>query len=87
MPENQVTRNRRQVSSPTGRHAVVGVWASTDRRKLEVSNADYNKLAPGSIRAGKGKRRGRSSNSFVQVSRLGVPLVILAGAPSPRTAA
>ncbi len=75
VPEREVTRDRKQVSSPNARNSVVGVWASTDRRKLEVSNADYNKLPPSSIRAGSGKQRGRSSNGFVQVSRLGVPLV------------
>jgi len=68
VPERAVTRDRRQVSSPNARNSVVGVWASTDRRKLEVTNSDYNKLAPS-------RRRGRSSNRFVQVSRLGVPLV------------
>ncbi len=75
VPERQVTRDRKPVASPAARNSVVGVWASTERRKLEVSNANYNQLAPKSIRAGRGKRRGRSSNDYVQVSRLGVPLV------------
>jgi len=75
VPEGQVTRNRKRVDSPDAANAVVGVWASTERRKLEVVNATYNRLAPKSIRAGRGRRRGKSPNRFVQVSRLGVPLV------------
>jgi hypothetical protein len=57
VPESKVTRNRKSVASPSASNAVVGVWASTERRALEVS--------------GTGKSRGR----WVQVSRLGNPLV------------
>src|SRR5215216_328418 len=57
VPEAQVTRNRKSVASPSASNAVVGVWASTERRALEIS--------------GTGKSRGR----WVQVSRLGNPLV------------
>ena len=75
VPEGQVTRNRKKVTAPEANNAVVGVWASTERRKIEVVNANFNQLPPRSIRAGKGRRRGQSPNQFVQVSRLGVPLV------------
>jgi hypothetical protein len=61
LPESKVTRSGRAVSGPGARNAVVGVWQSTERRRLEVSN-----------RAGIASRRGRR---FVQVSRLGNPLV------------
>ena len=65
LPERLVTRDHRQVSGPNDRDAVVGVWASTERRKLQVSG-----------RAHISRRRHRHRrNSFVQVSRLGNPLV------------
>jgi Domain of unknown function (DUF4331) len=57
VPKSDVTRNGKAVSSPSAPNAVVGVWASTERRALEVS--------------GTSKSRGR----WVQVSRLGNPLV------------
>jgi uncharacterized protein DUF4331 len=57
VPESKVTRNGKSVASPSASNAVVGVWASTERRALEIS--------------GTGKSRGR----WVQVSRLGNPLV------------
>ena len=57
VPERQVTRNHRRVKSPSARNAVVGVWASTERRRLQVSGSN------------------RSRGRWVQVSRLGNPLV------------
>ena len=57
LPERLVTRNRRAVSSPSAGNAVVGVWSTTERRRLQV--------------AGGARARGR----YVQVSRLGNPLV------------
>jgi hypothetical protein len=58
VPERKVTKNGRSVSGPSARNAVVGVWSSTERRRLQVTNGTGG---------GKGK--------FVQVSRLGNPLV------------
>lgn len=60
VPQGQVTRDGRPVSGPSAPNAVVGVWASTERRKLQVSDTS-------SGRGSKGK--------WVQVSRLGNPLV------------
>jgi hypothetical protein len=57
IPERLVTRNRRAVSAPGAANAVVGVWSTTERRRLQVSAA--------------ARRRG----GWVQVSRLGNPLV------------
>jgi Domain of unknown function (DUF4331) len=57
VPKSQVTRDGKSVASPSAPNAVVGVWASTERRALEVS--------------GTSKSRGK----WVQVSRLGNPLV------------
>jgi hypothetical protein len=59
LPERLVTRDRRPVSGPNDRHAVVGVWSTTERRRLQVTNRDTR------------RNRGR----FVQVSRLANPLV------------
>jgi hypothetical protein len=55
-----VTRNHKAVSGPGASNAVVGVWSSTERRRFQVTN-DVS---------GKGSRGG-----WVQVSRLGNPLV------------
>jgi hypothetical protein len=60
VPEGQVTRNHKAVSGPGASNAVVGVWSSTERRRFQVTN-DIS---------GKGSRGG-----WVQVSRLGNPLV------------
>ena len=62
IPEGQVTKNGKPVSSEKAKNAVVGVWSTTERRKLEVTNARFD--------SNKGSRGG-----WVQVSRLGNPLV------------
>jgi hypothetical protein len=67
IPERLVTRNGKPVSGPNARNAVVGVWSSTDRRRLQVTNGS---LVPHP--ASKAHHRG---NRYVQVSRLGNPLV------------
>jgi hypothetical protein len=60
VPEGKVTRDGKAVASASAANAVIGVWSSTDRRKFQVTN-DIS---------GKG-----SHGKFVQVSRLGNPLV------------
>lgn len=62
VPESEVTRDGKAVSGPKDANAVVGVWSSTERRKIEVTNSDFDSNA-------------KSRGSFVQVSRLGTPLV------------
>ena len=62
VPESDVTRDQKPVSGPDADNATVGVWASTERRKLEVTNARFD--------SNKGARGG-----WVQVSRLGTPLI------------
>jgi Domain of unknown function (DUF4331) len=62
VPESDVTRDRKPVSGPDADNATVGVWASTERRKLQVTNARFDNNS--------GARGG-----WVQVSRLGTPLV------------
>ncbi len=61
VPESEVTRDGKRVSGPDAPNAVVGVWASTERRKLEVTNNKFDDNK-------------RSRGSWVQVSRLGIPL-------------
>jgi hypothetical protein len=39
VPEAQVTRDRRPVASPAAANAVVGVWSSTERPRLQVTNS------------------------------------------------
>ncbi len=77
VPKSEVTVNGKPVTSPTAPNAVVGVWSSTERPRLEVQGSA--KLAAVSARARHrhGRRHGRSSGDkgFVQVSRLGNPLV------------
>jgi hypothetical protein len=58
LPERLVTRDRRTVESAEARNAVVGVWSTTERRRLQVSG-----------------RSTRGHGRWVQVSRLGNPLV------------
>jgi hypothetical protein len=60
VPESQVTRDHKSVSGADASNAVVGVWSSTERRRFQVTN-DVS---------GKG-----SHGKWVQVSRLGNPLV------------
>jgi uncharacterized protein DUF4331 len=62
VPESKVTKNHRSVSGADASNAVVGVWSTTERRKIEVTSADFD-----SSKGSKGK--------WVQVSRLGNPLV------------
>jgi hypothetical protein len=62
VPERKVTKNGKSVSGPDASNAVVGVWSTTERKRIEVTNADFD-----SNKGSKGK--------WVQVSRLGNPLI------------
>src|SRR5919108_591309 len=61
VPESDVTRDGRSVSRADASNAVVGVWTTTERKKVSV------------LRNRKGKRR--AHGRWVQVSRLGNPLI------------
>ena len=63
IPERLVTHNRKAVSGPDGDNAVVGVWSTTERKRLQVARAPAS------------KKRSRTHGRWVQVSRLGNPLV------------
>ena len=60
VPDKQVTRNRKTVAGPSAKNAVVGVWSSTERRRLQLTTAAHH---------------GGGHHLWVQVSRLGNPLV------------
>ena len=66
IPEAKVTRDGKTVSGPGSANAVVGVWSTTERRRVDVAGASKRK------RHG---RRASYSRNWVQVSRLGNPLV------------
>src|SRR5213078_1980746 len=66
VPKSQVTRNRRPVSGPSAANAVVGVWSSTERPRIQVNG--LNSVTGRSA----AKRRAPQD---VQVSRLGNPLI------------
>jgi Domain of unknown function (DUF4331) len=59
LPEEALTRDGEAVDGPDASNAAVGVWASTERRKLEVT---------------KGRDLG-GEGRFAQVNRLGNPLI------------
>ena len=67
IPERLVTRDGEMVDDQDSFNAVVGVWSTTERRRLEVQDARFDSGSPSRV----GKRR----NPWVQVSRLGNPLV------------
>lgn len=60
VPIQEITRNRTVPSSPTAADAVVGVWSTASRRTTRVIQNDGSRI---------------TSGGFVQVSRLGNPLV------------
>jgi len=63
VPEARVTRDGKSVADQNAANATVGVWASTERKRLQVTNT-----ATARDRAERGSK-------YVQVSRLGNPLV------------
>lgn len=60
-PITGLTRNGKAANNEEAKNAVIGVWASTDRRSLRV-------LSPGGETV-------KESGPWVQVSRLGFPLI------------
>ena len=60
VPEAQVTRDGKAVAAADSPNAVIGVWSSTERRRFQVTNEIGGQ---------------HSKGQFVQVSRLGNPLV------------
>jgi hypothetical protein len=60
VPEREVTRDGKQVADMKAGNAVIGVWSTTERKRGSV-------LAP--------SKRKRGGDGYVQVSRLGNPLI------------
>src|SRR2546421_60156 len=58
--EKRIAHNRTAVAGPSAKNAVVGVWSSTERRRLQLTTAAHH---------------GGGDHRWVQVSRLGNPLV------------
>src|SRR5919197_2905217 len=73
VPKSEVTVDGKAVSSPTAPNAVVGVWSSTERKRVQVTN----KARASAAKRKHGKRHHvkNDDKGFVQVSRLGNPLV------------
>jgi hypothetical protein len=69
IPERLVTKDRKAVSSADSGNAVVGVWSTTERKRLQVNGAS----SAGRKHHHKAKRS--YHGGWVQVSRLGNPLV------------
>ncbi|HEV3376517.1 MAG TPA: DUF4331 domain-containing protein [Thermoleophilaceae bacterium] len=63
VPERQVTRNGKRVTGEKAGNAVIGVWSTTERKRGSVLTS--------------GRKRGKRSRGdrWVQVSRLGNPLI------------
>jgi hypothetical protein len=72
VPKSDVTVDGKPVTSPTGSNAVVGVWTSTERPKVQVEGAG-NAFAAKKKHKKHGKKT--DDSGFVQVSRLGNPLI------------
>ena len=72
VPEQRVTRDGKPVASAKASNAVVGVWASTERPRVQVTNAPTAFAAKSHGHRHRGRAAGERD---VQVSRLGNPLV------------
>jgi hypothetical protein len=60
VPEREVTRDRKQVDGMKSKNAVVGVWATTERKRSSVLGSSA---------------KGKHGKRWAQVSRLGNPLI------------
>jgi len=74
LPEAKVTRNRKSVSGPTAANATVGVWASTERQRVQVTNRS-SKRSERSATINSRTRDNKRDAAWVQTSRLANPLV------------
>ena len=68
LPEARVTRDRAAVTGPDDPEASVGVWASTERQRLQISDSSDARTRRRAVTDG-------DDVKFVQVNRLGNPLV------------
>jgi hypothetical protein len=75
VPKSDVTRDHKTPADAKSADAVVGVWASTYRPRLQVTDQSPVASAAKLNRKAKHARRASDDNGEVQVSRLGNPLV------------
>jgi hypothetical protein len=73
IPKSEVTVDGKSVSGPSAANAVVGVWTSTERPRLQVNGG--RAVAAKKHRGHKKHGKKSGDDGFVQVSRLGNPLV------------
>ena len=78
----RVTRDGKSVSGPNASNAAIGVWSTTERKRLQVTDrlvpdgGDDGDDEAYSVRSARTRARASSSDSeWVQVSRLGNPLI------------
>src|SRR5262249_6474268 len=73
IPKSDLTVDGKCVSGPSASNAVVGVWTSTERPRLQVNGGNAVASAAKKHHRGHHKRHSRKSddNGYVQVSRLG----------------
>jgi Domain of unknown function (DUF4331) len=67
VPESEVTRNGKPVSDAKANNAVVGVWSTTEEQAMPVRGSRGSK--------GTSARSSQGRGDWVQVSRLGNPLI------------
>ena len=75
VPKADVTRDHKAPADAKSANAVVGVWASTYRPRLQVTDESPVASAAKLSKAAKHARRASDDHGEVQVSRLGNPLV------------
>ncbi len=69
VPEREVTRDGKSVAGAKAGNAVVGVWSTTERKHHSVLGSSASRKHKG------GKHSGSGHGGWVQVSRLGNPLI------------
>jgi hypothetical protein len=74
VPESDVTRDGKPVAEAKAANAVVGVWSSTERPRVQVTG-QAARLARAARHTSHTKAKRQSDDGEVQVSRLGNPLV------------
>ena len=75
VPKSDVTVDGKSVSGPAAANAVVGVWTSTDRPRVQVQGKASASAAAKKHKGHKKHGKKTGDDGFVQVSRLGNPLV------------
>jgi hypothetical protein len=69
VPEREVTRDGKSVAGAKAGNAVVGVWSTTERKHHSVLGSSASRKHK------RGKHSGSAHGGWVQVSRLGNPLI------------